>query len=167
MRFTRSGARTCAGIGLGGEALLRPARPTYALVAHEPGHLVPPDVEAGPTGRLGELAPAVDRVVVLPELDEVGAELGVTDRPGRGGPCLGVVVGGGGDLQAPSQIGSTPHRRPPVLRSRWASMKTTTSSVGGRAPPRRNWLPPGGCRWSGAAPSPLCAAPSAPAVHRW
>ena len=68
-------------------------------MAHETGYLVPADVMAGPAGRLGQLAPAVDRVVVRPQLDQLGAELGVSQRPGREGPGLGVVVGGGGDLQ--------------------------------------------------------------------
>jgi len=87
------------GVGPGGEAFLRSAGSAYALVAHETGHLVPADVMAGSPGGLGQLAPAVDRVVVRPQLDQLGAELSVTDGPGREGPGLGVVVSGGGDLQ--------------------------------------------------------------------
>ena len=71
LRLTRSGARTCGGIGLGGEALLGPAGPSDALVAHEPGHLVPADVDGRPAAPpSSELAPAVDGVVVLPELHQ-------------------------------------------------------------------------------------------------
>ena len=81
LRLTRSGARSRARVRLGGEALLGPADATYALVAHETGHLVPSDVVAGPMGRLGQLASAVDRVVVLPEVHQGGSELGVTEHP--------------------------------------------------------------------------------------
>ena len=54
---------------------------------------------AGAPCRLGQLAPPVGRVVAFPEDLEGGTQLGVTDGPGRRGPGLGVVVGGGGDLQ--------------------------------------------------------------------
>jgi hypothetical protein len=79
--------------------LLGPRGPAYAQGTHETGHLVPADVVAGPLRRLGQLAPAVDGVVVLPELLKLGPEVGVADRPGRGRPNLGGVVGGRGDLQ--------------------------------------------------------------------
>ena len=87
------------GVGLGGEPLLRPARPPDAVGGHEPCHLVPTGTDAGPGGGLGELAASVDRVVVLPELGESRSELGVTDGPGRRWPGQGVVVRGWGDLQ--------------------------------------------------------------------
>src|ERR1039458_1297991 len=63
------------GVGLGGEPLLRPARPPDAVGVHEPCHLVPTGTDAGPGGGLGELAASVDRVVVLPELGESRSEL--------------------------------------------------------------------------------------------
>ena len=79
--------------------LLGPGGPAYAQGTHETGHLVPADVVAGPVGRLGQLAPSVDRVVVLEELFELGPELGVADCPSRGRPNLGGVVGGRGDRE--------------------------------------------------------------------
>jgi hypothetical protein len=36
---------------------------------------------------------------VLPEFLKLGPEVGIADRPGRGRPNLGGVVGGRGDLQ--------------------------------------------------------------------
>ena len=73
--------------------------PSDALGGHEPGHLVPADVHAGPLGRLPELAAAVDRVVGFHSATSLGPSHGVTHGPGRGRPGLGVVVGGGGDLE--------------------------------------------------------------------
>ena len=49
---------------------------------HQPGDLVPTDVEPGPAGRVPELANPVDPVVLVPDVDQRGAQLGVTDRPG-------------------------------------------------------------------------------------
>ena len=93
------GSPNVGGVGLGGEVLLRPRGSAYAQGTHETGHLVPAGVVAGPMGRLGELAAPIDRVVLLPEPFELGSEGGVADGPGRRWPGLGVVVGGGGDLQ--------------------------------------------------------------------
>src|ERR1019366_4951216 len=70
-----------------------------ALGSHEPGHLVTTDVEVGSAGGLPELAPAIDRVVVFPELGQRGAQLGVAQCPVRRRPGLGGVIGGGGELQ--------------------------------------------------------------------
>ena len=98
-RLTRSGARTWLRVGLGGEALLGPGGATDALLSHEPGHLVPPDVDVPTSGRLPELAAAVDGVVLLPQGPQLRSGGGVPHGPGRRRPGLGVVVGGGGDLQ--------------------------------------------------------------------
>ena len=100
LRLTRSGARRRVGSDLVVKRFLARLAPTDALVAHEAGHLVAPDVMAGTPRRLGELAPAVDRVVLLPEASSSGPSSASRTRSGRRRPGLGVVVGGGGDLQA-------------------------------------------------------------------
>ena len=82
---------------------------------------------------------------------------GVTHRPGRRRPGLGVVVGGGGDCELLADR-LDPPSQPTGMWSRWASMKATISCVGGRAPPRRKLLPPGGCRWPAGALCSPCAA---------
>ena len=87
------------GVGLGGEPILGPGGASDPGLAHEAGHLVPADVVAGPPRRLGQLAASVDRVIVHPESDQQRDEDGVTESTRRGRPGLGVVVGGGGDLE--------------------------------------------------------------------
>jgi hypothetical protein len=58
------------------KCFLRPARTPDPQSPHEPGHLVPTDIVARPAGGLGELAPPIDRVVLLPEPLELGSEGG-------------------------------------------------------------------------------------------
>ena len=105
---------------------------------HEPGDLVPAEVVAGTAGGFPQLARPVDAVVVLPQLHQGRTHDGVTLRP-----LLTDLVSwprnrcSGPPAPLPSdrtvQMGSTPNS------SRLASMKSTISCVGGRAPPRRNW----------------------------
>ena len=86
-------------VRLGCEALLGSGGADDALLGHEPGDLVTTDVEPCAAGRLGQFASAIDGVVLLPQGLERRCQFGVTQGPGRRRPALGVVVGGGGDLQ--------------------------------------------------------------------
>src|SRR5665213_1782878 len=87
------------GIGLGGEALLRPGGTADVLLTHEAGDLVPTDVDVPAAGRLPELAASVDGVVLLPEGPELRADGGVSRGSGIRWSGLGRPVGGGDDLQ--------------------------------------------------------------------
>jgi hypothetical protein len=89
----------CVFVGVGGEAFLRSRGPTNALAFHEPSHLIAPDAEALLLCGPGELAPAVNAVVLLEELDQLGSDLVVTLGSLGGRAALRLVVGGGGDLK--------------------------------------------------------------------
>ena len=84
---------------MGGEAPLRPAGAAYALLSHEPGHLVATNLEAMTLRGLGELALAVDGIVLLPDGFEGRAQFRVAHFSLRGFTILDVVVGGRGDLE--------------------------------------------------------------------
>jgi hypothetical protein len=98
-RRSRSGARTAAGSGLVVRPLLGPGRPAHVPGAHQPGQLVPAHVDAGAPGGLGQLAPPIDRVVLLPQFPQLGPEFGVAASTGRRWPGTRLVIGGRGDLQ--------------------------------------------------------------------
>jgi hypothetical protein len=97
-RFTRSAAAH-GGVGLGGEALLCPGGALNAQLVHQPSHLAPPHVDVPVPGRLPELPAFIDQVVLLSQNPELRTDGGIADRPRRGWSRLGVVVGGGGDLE--------------------------------------------------------------------
>jgi len=86
-------------VGVGGKALLRSRGPANTFAFHEPSHLVASDAEALLLCGPGELAPAVDAVVLLEELDQLGGDLIVTLGALGGRAGLRLVVGGGGDLK--------------------------------------------------------------------
>ena len=127
LRLTRSGARSAVGSDLVVKRFLARLAPRMPWARMSRATWSRPTSMAGPTGGLGELASSVDRVVLLPERLKLGSELGVADGPGRGWSGLGVVVGGGGDLEFGADR-LDPPSTPTGLVSRWASMKATTSS---------------------------------------
>jgi site-specific recombinase XerD len=83
------------GVGDGGEHLLAtPGDPFDPEFPHQPCHLVPPDLMAGPARSLPELVRAVDLAVGHPQRHQHLAHHGVSDRAGRRGDltALGRVV---------------------------------------------------------------------------
>ena len=62
-------------------------------------------------------------------------------------------------------IGSIPQRSVPLRRSWCSSMNRITSSIGGRAPPRRNGRPPSKCRWLAVAQRSHASGVSAQQAH--
>ena len=62
-RFTRSVARVASGSGRVVNTLRRRGYPLDTELPHEPGHLVPADVVAGPPGCLPQLVGAIDLAV--------------------------------------------------------------------------------------------------------
>lgn len=49
--------------------------------AHQPGHLIPADVVAGPTRRLPQLADPIDAIVLLPQRHQCRTQDGITLGP--------------------------------------------------------------------------------------
>ena len=70
------------GVSMGGEALLGPGGPVDPLALHQSLDLVSAQVESSTLGRLGQLAPSIDRVGALPERFQRWAHLGVSRRSG-------------------------------------------------------------------------------------
>ena len=87
------------GVGVGGEALLGPAGTTNAQLAHNASDLFAAHGLAGALRGRPELALAVHGVVRHPDRQQHNAQLHVAQGALRGWTGLGVVVGGGGDLQ--------------------------------------------------------------------
>ena len=129
------GADRCR-VGLGCEPLLGAAGTTDAHVAHQSGDLIAADIDVGAACSLGRLASPVDRIVVLPQRRNCGANSASRAARADTGRALADQYVDGAISNA-SQIGSTPHRSPPDSLVRWASMNATTSSVDHRARSRR------------------------------
>jgi hypothetical protein len=66
---------------------------------HQSRHLVATAVEVSALGGLGELAPSVDGVVLLPEVLLLGTQFLVADLTLRRRAGLRVVVSAGGNVQ--------------------------------------------------------------------
>jgi hypothetical protein len=84
--------------GVGGEATFGATGPTNGLALHESRDLVAATGQATTLRGLGELAPSIDAVVLLPERLQRWSEFLVSLRTRRGWARLGVVVRAGGDL---------------------------------------------------------------------
>jgi len=82
-----------------GQAVASPCPRCALNLPHGAGDLVSAGVDAGSVSRFPELATFVDRVVVDPQRHQQGGQHGITQRPGRRLVSIGVVVGGGGDLE--------------------------------------------------------------------
>lgn len=126
LRFTRSGARTAAGSALLVNRFLARLGAPDTSRSHEAGHLVPADIMSGLTGRLGQLAPSIDRGVVTPQRHQDRDQPRVTDRPTpRAGGTRSRSKWKG---RPAARHRSAPHRCPPVVLSRWASIKAITAA---------------------------------------
>ena len=99
-RFTRSGARTAARVGVGGEALLRPARSSDAVLLASAGRPGPGRRRGRPCGPPWPACAARRPSSSSPRWPRAS---GPARRPGPsradGGRDLADVVGGGGDLE--------------------------------------------------------------------
>src|SRR5690625_82557 len=89
----------CSLVVAGGAVLLGAPYSLEAGLAHQPGGLIPADVDSGPTGGLPQLADPVNAVVRLPEFNKLWDELCIAQRAGRGWARLRGVIGAGSHLQ--------------------------------------------------------------------